>query len=138
MPALRRIAERYGACAKFMAVYIAEAHARDEWPVGHTVSACDQPKSLEERLELAEKLEVFTTFPIPLLVDSISNSFQTGYSSWPFRFYIIQNGKVMVKGQPCPKEHAYRLEDVAEWLEPVLTRHNQRNESTEKHCESAN
>ena len=35
------------------AVYIQEAHAKDEWPVGEQVSFCEQPKTLEARLAVA-------------------------------------------------------------------------------------
>ena len=34
-------------------VYISEAHARDEWPVGDPI-IIDQPKTLSKRLEIAE------------------------------------------------------------------------------------
>ncbi len=37
-------------------VYVAEAHARDQWPVGPTVSVCDAPKSLSERVEVLKEL----------------------------------------------------------------------------------
>jgi len=35
-------------------VYVAEAHARDEWPVGESVSFCDAPKTLAERVALLQ------------------------------------------------------------------------------------
>eukprot|EP01050_Picozoa_sp_SAG11_P004663 SAG11_NODE_303_length_11000_cov_7.979635_5_plen_171_part_00 len=38
-----------------MVVYIEEAHASDEWPVGALTSVCAQPKSLAERCELARR-----------------------------------------------------------------------------------
>jgi hypothetical protein len=36
----------------FLAIYIAEAHSRNEWPVGKTISCVDQPTTLEQRLKM--------------------------------------------------------------------------------------
>ena len=43
-------------------VYISEAHARDEWPVGDPI-IIDQPKTLSKRLEIANKFRDFFDFP---------------------------------------------------------------------------
>jgi hypothetical protein len=43
-------------------VYISEAHARDEWPVGDPI-IIDQPKTLSKRLEIANGFRDFFDFP---------------------------------------------------------------------------
>lgn len=47
---------------RFLAVYISEAHSRDQWPVGKTISCVDQPTTMEERLhnarEFRKKLQI--------------------------------------------------------------------------------
>jgi len=43
-------------------IYITEAHASDEWPVGEKVSICTQPITLQERINFAKKLQKETKF----------------------------------------------------------------------------
>jgi len=114
---MRQLYAQYSNRAHFAAIYIAEAHARDEWPVGKTVSFVDQPKHVSERLEVASVFRTATSFPFPLLIDSIENSFQTAYAAWPFRFYIVHRGKIAVKAQPDPASHGYHLTDIADYLD---------------------
>ena len=91
-------------------VYLAEAHAKDQWPVGASVSFCDAPQSMRERVDLASKLYLDprnrrqTLLPtggllggehgaglstsVPVLVDSTrDDAFLNTYSAWPLRFY---------------------------------------------------
>jgi hypothetical protein len=80
-------------------VYIAEAHALDEWPVPSArfneergVVSVTQPKLLEERLQLANEFR--TNFNLPadmrLLVDHPQNEiFEKTYSPWPMRVFLV-------------------------------------------------
>ena len=54
-------------------VYISEAHARDEWPVGDPI-IIDQPKTLSKRLEIANGFRDFFDFP---------NDFNIVVHGWP-------------------------------------------------------
>lgn len=77
-----------------------------------------QPRSLEERLELAGRYEKeylgCKGSSMPLLVDNMNNDLNRTYSLWPERFYIIEAGKVVYKGEPGP--WGYSLESVRGWL----------------------
>ncbi|CAF1517081.1 unnamed protein product, partial [Rotaria sp. Silwood1] len=42
---------------RFMVIYIAEAHARDQWPMGKTISCVDQPITMEQRIENARQCQ---------------------------------------------------------------------------------
>ena len=57
-PRLNQLVAEYKGRATFAiaAVYIAEAHAKDEWPVGSAISCCDQPVELQQRMDLAKQL----------------------------------------------------------------------------------
>ena len=58
-------------------VYIQEAHASDEWPVGDLTSVTTQPKSLSHRRELARTAhEDLLGGSVEVLVDDMDNSFQ--------------------------------------------------------------
>jgi hypothetical protein len=104
----------------FLAIYITEAHAKDEWPVGKTTSFCDQPKTNEERMKLAKMTTEKCGFSFPFLVDTIENHFENAYSSWPFRFYGFKNGKLDYKPTPdlLPR-FAYDVSKLGEWLDQI-------------------
>jgi len=111
--------------ASFLAIYIQEAHARDEWPCGNIGSFCDQPKTLNARAELANELlrrlsSRGCNMQFPLLVDNINNDFQNQYSSWPFRFYILYNNKISLKAQPNLETYLYDLEAIDNWMNSHL------------------
>ena len=101
----------------FLAVYITEAHAKDEWPCGKSLSFCDQPKTTEERCELASIAQKKCSFTFPFLVDSIQNEFEQSYSCWPFRFFGYVNGKLSLKAQPDLNGFAYDINTLNSWLE---------------------
>jgi len=107
--ALPEFVERYASFADFLAVYIIEAHARDQWPAGK-ISTCTQPTTNQERLELANTLVESKQVTIPLLVDPIENGFEEAFAAWPIRFYILHQEKVLFKAQPSGV--GYDLEQV--------------------------
>ena len=71
----------------FAVVYIAEAHARDEWPVGLPFSSHNAPTSAAERVAAARRFaEAWQLSPsIPVMVDPLSNAFEGAYAAWPVR-----------------------------------------------------
>lgn len=108
-------------------VYIMEAHASDEWPIRDTHTTFAQHKTLEDRRVAAE----FTLSQYPCLrdpayfgdnifLDSVSNEWNTKYSSWPLRYWILQQGKVKFKAMP--EEATYKLEHVCDALQTILLR----------------
>jgi hypothetical protein len=107
--------------ASFAAVYLAEAHATDEWPAGQSVSTCPQPKSTDERLAAARSFVQLSGLRMPMLVDGVSNDFHHAYGAWPFRFYVLNRGILSVKAEPKPilwnEEYTYKLEELEEWLQ---------------------
>jgi len=83
----------------FLGVYISEAHAKDEWPLG--VKYCfDQPKTIEERINVATGFVHEYKFELPMLIDTMKNEFDFIFSSWPERFYIVQNNVLALVGEP--------------------------------------
>jgi len=85
--------------ADFLGVYISEAHAKDEWPLG--VKFCvEQPKTMDVRLLVANNFVRDYGVKLPMLVDTMANEFDTTFAAWPERFYIVQNGKLALVGKP--------------------------------------
>lgn len=102
-----------------MIVYILEAHAKDEWPSGKKLSFMDQPKTIEQRCELSKRIQQRSS--IPVLVDSIENSFETEFASWPFRFYGLsfKQGECFLSLKPSPILEPYlgfEVTDLEKWL----------------------
>ena len=60
---------QYGDRCVFLSVYIAEAHAADEWPVGARISFCNQPRHIGERVALAASFVQKYAFTLPMVVD---------------------------------------------------------------------
>jgi hypothetical protein len=77
-----------GGQVEFLLVYIAEAHSRDEWPIGNE-TAIDQPKTEAERLQAARKLAGLGMLGMPMAVDTIINEYERAYSAWPTRYCLM-------------------------------------------------
>ena len=93
------VAQRFVDKAIFRFCYIAEAHARDEWPVlsdrfnlGRGPVVVNQPKTTAERAKLAAAFQRdFALDKLDLVVDvpEESDAFERAYAPWPLRFYFI-------------------------------------------------
>lgn len=88
---MNRVFELNSSKMHFIAVYVSEAHASDEWPLGKFVSI-PQHKTIEERIVAAKNFVSALNFKLPVYVDTIDNSFDNTYYAWPDRYYIIRNG----------------------------------------------
>jgi hypothetical protein len=90
----------------FYSVYIREAHPSDGWSmesndrVGISIA---QPKTGEQRTQVATKCCESLKMSMPLLVDTIDDSVGRAYSGFPDRLYLIdRQGKVAYKGGRGP------------------------------------
>ena len=88
----------------FIFVYIAEAHAMDEWPLmsqlampkGQTAIIEKQHTTTEERCLAAEKLRKTYDHhlePMHLVVEPIDSVFSKLLNPWPTRFYIMDSSQ---------------------------------------------
>jgi len=101
--------------ARFLVIYISEAHAQDEWPLGKKVCVMKH-QSLEDRLKVANVLKEEYHMQIPILVDTMKNTFDNLFASWPERFYILENGKMELIGFPT-NEFGYDRGTLQNWLD---------------------
>jgi len=93
-------------------VYIAEAHASDEWPINSSRCTRDgkvidvaQPTELKSRVEIAKRFTAeFNMAAMRLLVDDPSGpeaeAFERHFAPWPLRFYILARGHVVWIAEP--------------------------------------
>jgi len=82
----------------FLHVYILEAHAQDEWPLG-TKTVIRQHRSTEERIQIAKGFQNKYSWPIPMVVDTIQNEFHEQFSAWPERVFVVMDGKMVYIAQ---------------------------------------
>ena len=110
--------ERYRDRVGFLTVYIKEAHPLDEWQMdsNEKESVCyPQPKTLSQRVAIANDFVKRFSYRVPLAVDGMGNPANAAYAGWPERFYILdENGVILYKGKPGP--FGYHPEEVESWL----------------------
>ena len=113
---------------EFTIVYITEAHAQDEWPIS---SARDSPngqpilinqhkthkdrvtaaKAFAKAFDLSKKYQI--------LVDNMENEFMDAYASWPFRYFVLDEGEVRLIGMPDagPEGDVFTTKPLTDFLE---------------------
>jgi iodothyronine deiodinase-like protein len=97
---------RYDGLADFYAVYIREAHPLDGWRMASNDRAgiqVKQPRTIAERLGVAERCSGALQMTMPLLIDGLDNRVAESYSAFPDRLYLIdRDGNVAYKGGRGP------------------------------------
>jgi type I thyroxine 5'-deiodinase len=97
---------------------VREAHPTDEWQMKSNVKddVCyAQPKTLEQRMAIANDFTKRFKYPLPFGVDDMSNAADLAYSAWPERIYIIdENGHIGYRGGMGPFN--YKPEEARAWL----------------------
>ena len=74
-----------------------------------------QPKTLEQRVVIANDFIKRFKFPLPFGIDDMSNAANDAYAAWPERIYIIdESGHIAYRGGIGPFN--YRPEEAREWL----------------------
>lgn len=110
---------RYADRVSFHTIYIKEAHPDDEWQMDVNLKedVCYlQPKTLEQRLAIANDFVKRFNYRIPLVVDPIENPANAAYAAWPERLYVLdERGTIVYKGKPGP--FGYHPEEVEAWLQ---------------------
>lgn len=102
----------------FLTVYVREAHPTDEWQMKSNVKddVCyAQPKTLEQRVAIAQDFTKRFKFPLPFGIDDMGNAANDAYAAWPERLYIIdETGHIVYRGGMGPFH--YEPAEVREWL----------------------
>ena len=122
MGALHDLYEQFGAQVAFFIVYIKEAHPEDGWVVTDNREegiAVVDPRTANERNEVAQSCVVKSSIRIPMLVDRPDNAVASAYGGWPDRLYLIgRDGRVAFQGDAGP--FGFIPERLAEAIEKEL------------------
>jgi len=112
------IYDDYKEHADFLTVYVREAHPTDEWQMKSNVKddVCyAQPKTLEQRMAIANDFTKRFKYPLPFGVDDMSNAAELAYAAWPERLYIIDEaGHIAYRGGIGPFN--YKPAEARDWL----------------------
>jgi type I thyroxine 5'-deiodinase len=99
-------------------VYVREAHPTDEWQMKSNVKedVCyAQPKTLEQRVAIANDFIQRMKYPVPFGIDDMNNAANDAYAAWPERIYIIdESGRIAYRGGMGPFN--YHPEEARAWL----------------------
>ena len=113
-----QIYEDYKDRANFLTVYVREAHPTDEWQMKSNLKddVCyAQPRTLEQRVTIANDFVKRFKFTLPFGIDDMSNAANDAYAAWPERIYIIdESGRIAYRGGIGPFN--YKPEEAREWL----------------------
>ncbi|CAG8494077.1 7424_t:CDS:2 [Ambispora gerdemannii] len=116
---LNDIYRRYRTHVDFYMIQIREAHASDVWPIGNIV-AVKEHRTLTDRLNAAHEMVRATQLEIPVLADTMNDTFLKLYAPWPFRFFVVVDGILRLVGMP--KEAHYDTTDLVKCLDALLDR----------------
>ena len=103
---LNELYARYKDRVRFYLVYIREAHPHDGWRVPNNLIEninYDEPKTDDERTEVASACQIGLDLRMPMLVDRIDNDVDKKYVGLPMRMFLIDaDGKIAFAGKKGP------------------------------------
>ena len=99
-------------------MYVREAHPTDEWQMKSNLKddVCyAQPKTLAQRVVIANDFIKRFKFDLPFGIDDMSNAADNAYSAWPERLYVIdESGRIAYRGGMGPFN--YKPAELRDWL----------------------
>jgi hypothetical protein len=103
-------------------VYIAEAHAVDEWQMESNVEEgvlLHQHGTLEERFAAAREGVERLGLTMPVLVDGMDDAVSEAFAAWPERLCVAETGgRIAYVGGPGPFE--FEPDNAASALDGLL------------------
>jgi hypothetical protein len=103
--------------ADFCIIYIEEAHAIDEWPIGERIPV-KQHQNISQRREIAQKMVSDKMIQLPVLLDSMNQDFEREFAAWPARYFVIYQGRVELIA--VPKNCLYQPAEIRQCLEQIF------------------
>ena len=98
-------------------VYLAEAHATDEWPMGTVPIA--QAKSMADRITAARRFRHDTGFTWPTACDAMDDGFYRRFGAWPTRFYVLEDSELVFKIE-LDRDRLFDTDELRAWIENRL------------------
>jgi hypothetical protein len=112
--------KRYGGKARFLVVYLREAHpadsprSREGWSKG-----IDDPADLAERREVARRCQKELDLGIPFAIDDMEDATAKAYAAYPDRLFIVgSDGRIAFAGGKGPR--GFKVEEMTKRLAEIL------------------
>lgn len=87
-------------------IYLRENFPTAAWQGGKNISEgvlYTQPKTADERVEVAEACVLHLDLTLPTLIDNMENTTDLAYCGWPDRLFLIgEDGRVFYRGANGP------------------------------------
>jgi hypothetical protein len=103
---LEQLEQRYAGRVHFLVVYIREAHPEDGWILPENRRsglAVHEPRTDEQRKEVASTCAVGLRMNMPMVVDKVDNAVASAYGGWPDRLYLVgRDGRIAFQGGEGP------------------------------------
>lgn len=116
---MNALAKASGSRSVFALVYLQEAHAADEWPLGRKPELMAS-QTLEQRAMHARRFREEACVTVPVFLDSMDNDFGRQFAAWPERFYVVSpSGLLSFVAQP--RHGGYDHESVFARIEEILS-----------------
>lgn len=101
-------------------IYIKEAHPKDGWVLEGNerrgISFKD-PKTLDERVDIAKQACVAMKINMPSLVDTIDDTVNKAYAAWPDRVFVVnERGRIAVMAKHGPWGFDPGIKRTRYWL----------------------
>ena len=119
---MHALAERYAGRFAFLSVYLAEAHATDEFPLGNHVQV-RRHASLAERATAAQRFAAAVGWKLPLWLDTMDDALTDALAAHPERFYVVApaEGQCARLLFYAPSRYGgYQLDDLEDFLRASL------------------
>lgn len=115
---MRRLYDETVGQAKFLLVYVREAHASDEWVMPDNEArglSIRQPATIEDRSAAARECTGDFSLAMPTVVDGLDDAVCRTYGGWPDRLYVIApDGRIAYQGGVGP--FGFQPDEVREFL----------------------
>mmetsp|Transcript_66612 Transcript_66612/g.167873 ORF Transcript_66612/g.167873 Transcript_66612/m.167873 type:complete len:125 (-) Transcript_66612:115-489(-) len=118
LKSVAELCEQHKEKVDLLHVYITEAHAKGEWELSVNSEdgvSIDQPKVLQERLDVAAEFAKAIGMEGHMVVDDMTNSSDIAYETRPERLYVIDSGKIVWRSGLGPFQ--YDVKGLAKFLE---------------------
>lgn len=118
---IEKLNARYKDRAHLYVVYIREAHPTDGWALPRNQFKITDPKSLDERRQVAKAFAAQLKLTLPVLVDDLDDRANTAYAGWPDRLYVVdRGGKIALKGGKGPFGFKPAVDEAPRVLDKLL------------------
>jgi len=117
---------RFEGRVRVVLVYIAEAHPRDQWPIGDdhdsSITSLEQHATLDARRAAARLFASKLCWPFEVAVDALGDPFERAFAAWPMRLFVVHSDGATLAhvASPTPGMYTYTTHSTAEAIEALV------------------